>query len=436
MKLQNKGSVFLLGLFFLSVNAQVAERPMAVEEVVQLALENHSQLKMSVQNINIAKQQTKVVELQKLPSISASASAFYLGDALLLDPDFSKVATVPMPHFGNTYGVQASQLIFKGGLVKRNIEMYRLREQISELDLQRDRQNIKFLVTANFLDIERLINQRNVYLNNRKLAQQRLENVRKFYQQGMVTRNEVIRGELMIKNLDQAILILDNNRATLNYQLATAIGISPEVLIKPVQIMESGDPASTLERYLAQAHANNPALQSAQASVAVAEKNQQVAKSERMPTVAAFAGYAMNRPVTNATPALNMYSNAWQAGLSFNYNIDNLYKSRDHEALADMQAEQARNMLKLQTDNTDISVNAAFLKYKEAIKQAEILKESEVLANENYRIIEAKYLNQLALQADMTDAQNAKLEAELQYTNAEINVIYQYYNLLKSVGTL
>ena len=189
MKLKNKGSVFLLGLFFLSVNAQVAERPMAVEEVVQLALENHSQLKMSVQNINIAKQQTKVVELQKLPSLSASASAFYLGDAHLLDPDFSKIATVPMPHFGNTYGVQASQLIFKGGLVKRNIEMYRLREQIAELDLQRDRQNIKFLVTANFLDIERLINQRNVYLNNRKLAQQRLENVRKFYQQGMVTRN-------------------------------------------------------------------------------------------------------------------------------------------------------------------------------------------------------------------------------------------------------
>lgn len=58
------------------------------------------------------------------------------------------------------------------------------------------------------------------------------------------------------------------------------------------------------------------------------------------------------------------------------------------------------------------------------------------LAEENYKIIEKKYLNQLALITEMLDASNSKLEAELQYVNSEINILQAYYNVLKTVGTL
>ena len=73
------------------------------------------------------------------------------GNALILDKDLSKVATINMPHFGNTYSVQASELIFKGGLVKKSIEISALREQLAELDHEKDAQNIKFLVMSTYL---------------------------------------------------------------------------------------------------------------------------------------------------------------------------------------------------------------------------------------------------------------------------------------------
>ena len=101
-----------------------------------------------------------------------------------------------------------------------------------------------------------------------------------------------------------------------------------------------------------------------------------------------------------------------------------------------MQKTQLIETTVLMKQNIQMGVNAAYVKYQEAVQNANILMESQRLAQENYRIVEAKYLNQLAIQAEMTDATNAKLEAELQYANAEINVLYQYYNLIKTTGTL
>ena len=189
----------LIGLFPALFFSQEIKQ-MTADEVTALAIQNHQQLKVSAQNIDIAKQQTDITKLQKLPTITASTSQFYLGNVIAIDKDFSNSTTIPMPHYGSSYAVQATQLIFKGGLVNKSIELAGLREQLSELDLEKNKQDVKFLVISNYLDIYKIINQEKVFQNNKKLAQERLKNINDFYKQGMITRNEVIRGELNIKN--------------------------------------------------------------------------------------------------------------------------------------------------------------------------------------------------------------------------------------------
>ena len=131
-----------------------------------------------------------------------------------------------------------------------------------------------------------------------------------------------------------------------------------------------------------------------------------------------------------------MYSGGLQVGVSLSYNIDNLYKTKEKLQLVQLQKEQAENSFYLIEQNIKMSVNAAFIKYQNALENLIILKEAQNLAEENYKITEAKYLNQLAVQAEMTDAQNQKIQAEIDYVNAEIDLLYQYYSLLKSTGTL
>jgi outer membrane protein TolC len=408
---------------------------LSMEQVIELGLQHHQQLKIAEAKLNAAEQQIQVAKLQQLPSISFSANAFYLGNAVLLDTDWSKLQTVEMPHFGNTFGLQASQLLYKGGVIRKSIGMTVLQQQLAELDLSANEQDVKFLIISNFLDIQKLINQIEILKQNRALAEQLLENITTLYEQEMVTKNELIRAELQIKNLNQNILAMENGHAILSNQLSYALGLPDNVLIVP-----AGDIvlAITLaaQSYYSDLALQHPVLQSAGKHIEIAEKGVDLTKTDWYPAVSAFAGYNIQRPLTSSTPVMDLYNNTWQAGISLNFSLDGLYKNSRKINHSKSQVKITQEALTYAQQQVEIGVNAAFLKYREAERQTVLMDESRRLANENYEIVRNKYLNQLAITAEMTDASNAKLNAELQHTNAVLNAIFQYYSLLKSTGTL
>jgi outer membrane protein TolC len=290
-------------------------------------------------------------------------------------------------------------------------------------------------VISNYLDIYKLQNQLKVYEQNKRLAQIRLENLTKMREEQMITRNELIRAELLIKNIEQAILTLNNNLAILSNQMSYALGLPQNILIVPTEQIDNKI-VDSLDKYVEMAHLQHQSLATATTNINLAKKGIGISKAEYYPTIAAFAGYNMQRPMTSVQPAVDLYANTWQSGISLSFNIDNLYKTKQKIRLGEQQEKIAEEAFVLIEQNVNIGVYAAYTKYQEALKQSEIMTEAKKLATENYNIVEAKYLNQLAITAEMTDASNAKLEAELQHINSTITVLFQYYNLIKSTGTL
>lgn len=425
---------------FLSISTTYAqqsqERKISVDELFSLAKENHPNLAVSKADIAIAKQGVEVAKDAQLPTLNAALQGYYLGDAFILDKDFSNSKRVEMPYFGNTFSVDASQLIWKGGLVKNGIKAQSLKEELSELNYQSNEQNIKLLVLGYYLDLYKLLNQKSVYQQNIQLAEQRLQNINKFYNQGMVTRNDVIRGELQLSNLKLALQVVENNRQILNKQLTTALGLSESTQIVPDETLLSNVPKALLmEDYSAFAQ-NHPTLLMTKKAVDIYETSEKITKAEMMPSLSAFAGNKLARPITTSSPPLDMYTNGWSAGLSLNFNIDALYKTpkkikqvRFEKDKAIAQATEAEQMI-------DVALNAAYIKYNEALSQNNTLGTNKNLADENYRIMNSKYNNQLAILLDLIDASNQKLDAELQFSNSEISIVYAYYKLLKESGKL
>ena len=431
-------SIIAVLLTTISINTAFAqnERKISVEELFTLTKENHPNLAVSKADITIAKQKVEVAKNAQLPSINAGVQAYYLGDVNIIDKDFSNSTRVDMPHFGNTFSVDASQLIWKGGLVQNSIKAQSLQEELTELNYQANEQTIKLLVLGYYLDLYKLINQKKVYQQNIQLAVQRLDNINKYYNQGMVTRNDVIRGELQLSNLNLALQVIENNRQILNKQLTTALGLADTTEILPDDTLLENMPNITFLENYRQDVQNHPTVLMTQKAVNIYEISEKITKAERLPSLSAFAGNRLARPITTSTPPLDMYTNGWSAGLSLNFNIDAFYKTpkkikqvKFEKDKAIAQANEARQMI-------DISVNAAYIKYNEALTQNNTLGTNKNLADENYRIMNSKYNNQLAILLDLIDASNQKLDSELQFVNSEINIVYAYYKLLKESGKL
>jgi outer membrane protein len=434
-----KTIILIVLVVFGLTNSQAQDttyRIINVNDLFRLTIQNNQSLKVASAAVDVAAQGVEVAKLQQLPTLSTSLSAGYLGNAQIIDKDFSKSTTVPMPHFANSFGLNASQLIFKGNVVRNSIAAASLQEQLATLYLERNTQDMKLLVAGNYFDLYRLYNQRKVYEQNILLAERRLTNIQKMYEQGMVTRNDIIRSELQISNLRLAVVVLNNNINIINKQLTTVTGLPSTTYILPDTTLIANKPlVSDLAFYQQDALTNYPDIRVAEKNTALAEKYLDITRAERMPALSAFAGNNLARPITSGAP-LDKYSNGWQTGLTLSFDISSIYKTPKRIKQNQLQVEQYKEAQVLQQQNVNIAVNAAYVRHLEAIDQTNTLEKNRQLANENYRIIEKKYLNQLALLIDMLDATNQKLDAELQYTNAEINILYTYFQLLKSTGRL
>jgi len=415
---------------------EIKEQKISVEELFQLVETNHPSLKVSRSDIDISNQSIKVTKNQYLPEVAVGAQAYYLGDVQVLDKNFGNPMRVDMPHFGNKYSVEARQLIWKGGVVRNAVEIQNLKKELSELNYETNEQNIKLLTLGYYLDLYKLHNQEQVFFKNIELAKQRLENSNKFYNQGMVTRNDVIRGELQLSNLNLALQVIQNNQSILNKQLIVALGLADNVIIVPDEnAVTKAHTIAEVDFYRTEA-TNHPVIQQTEKAIDIHAVAEKISRAEMMPSFSLFAGNTLQRPLTSSTPALDMYSNGWSAGVSFNFSLDGLFKAPKKMALNRYEKEKAINQSQEVIQMIDVAVNAAYIKYKEALSQNSTLRVNKNLTEENYRIMESKYNNHLAILLDLIDASNSKLDAELQFANSEITIAFAYYKLLKEVGQL
>ena len=202
------------------VCAQTVEKQnLTIGQMFELAEQNNSRIKAHTTAVKQAEENVKVAKNAYLPSIDASLSFSYNGDGTILDRDFGNSFKAEIPDFGNNFALEVSQVIYAGGAIQSGVKLSELQAQIAGLDAERNRQEVRFLIVGNYLELCKLDNQLKVFDSHIAQTEKVLKDMRIRHEQGTVLHNDMTRYELQLQNLNYMKTQLLNAKQILNNQL-------------------------------------------------------------------------------------------------------------------------------------------------------------------------------------------------------------------------
>ena len=300
------------GAFFVPICAQDrAVQSMTLTTLYSLTDQQSQKVRVSEVALRAADEGVAAAKSALLPSVDLSLQGSYTGNAFMLSRGFSTngttdyivpgVGAVPVangkqdtPHWGNSFTAQVSQVVYAGGAIRSGIRMAELGKEMAELDVEKNRQEVRFLLTGYYLDLCKLNNQIEVVRQNIVLTQKEIEQMKARREQGTVLQNDITRYELQLQGLELTLTKLTDASTVINYQLVTTLHLPKQTVIVPDK-NELDTEINAISAIAAQdiwqqtAADNNLGIRQAAVATNFAEQNVKQAKAESLPSVAVVA---------------------------------------------------------------------------------------------------------------------------------------------------
>ena len=419
---------------------------MTISQLFQKVEDNSKSLRTSLSGVEAAHLGIESAKSKKLPDLDASLSFSYIGNALITDRNFSNVHGLRSPHFGNNFAFQAQQVVYAGGAINAGIKLAELGKQQAEVGVKLTRQQIRFIALGQYLDLYKIDNRIKVYEKNIELTRQLIDDIKEKQTHGMALKNDITRYELQMESLKLGLTALRNNRSILNHQLCNTLGMNQDSQMnqgnQEIQIIPDATIADKTygkegEAYWQTAGTlNSPLLEQSSNAIRIAEQKEKIAKSDLLPKVAFVAADNFDGPILFELPPVDKNLNVWYVGVGVKYSLSSLFKSNKRIKQAAVETRQAKEAHAVQAEQLNNNVQAAYVQYQQTYVELETQRKSVELAQQNYDVMNARYLSQLALVTDMVDASNLKLNAELSEVDARINIVYAYYRMKYVAGEI
>lgn len=415
-----------------------AQYKLSVEELFQKGIEHSIIVQSTYLKTEIANEKNSLAKNKRLPDVAIVGQFGYVGTSTILDKDLSFVKHPSAPDWRQNYQLSAVQPLYEGGRINNGIKKSELEQEIARLSLNQDKANLKLWLVSKYLDLYNLYKQRDIYAISIDEAKRRLQDIRKMREEGMITTNDVLRSEIELTNFDLFYQETTNNIALACQQLSIALGMDEDIIYEPDSAFLSSQMNidKSIEDYIQTAYQQYPQMRIAKTNIALAKNNLEITKADFLPSLSLQFGNTFQRPLPNTSPVQDLFIDSWGVTLNLSYKISSLFDRKHSLSMAKTQINLQELAEEQQKQNIRGIVKSAYLKHQEALMRVKLLETSVKQANENYRIVDTKYFNQLAILTDLLDANTIQLEVELKLTAARTNAVYTYYQLLNVCGKL
>lgn len=447
------------GAFSVPIYAQErAVQTMTLTTLYNLADQQSQKVRVSEVALRAADEGVAAAKSALLPSVDLSLQGSYTGNAFMLSRGFSSNGTtdylvpglevVPVangkqdtPHWGNSFTAQVSQVVYAGGAIRSGIRMAELGREMAELDVEKNRQEVRFLLTGYYLDLCKLDNQVEVVRQNIALTQKEIEQMKARRGEGTVLQNDITRYEFQLQSLELTLRKLIDASTIINHQLVTTLHLPERTVIVPDK-NELDTNINALSAIAAQetwqqaASDNNLGIRQATVATNLAEQKVKQAKAASLPSVAIVAENQLFGPYTQDLIPKDCNVNVWFVGIGVKFSLGSLWKNKHNIRKARIEHQQSQEALALAREGVENGVQANYTNLLTSYTEVKTQQKQVELANQNYSVVQNRYQNDLALLTDMVDASNMKLSAEMALVNARISMLYHFYKLKYVTNTL
>jgi len=409
-----------------------------INQAIELGIANSKNLKRAQNKIDQAAAQLEVVKDNALPTANASfmynhaeipTHTFSLGDG-------ASVLNLPnrADAFVGTAAVQ--ELVYGGGKLKYAKESTKLLAQVAQLDADISKEDITYAVISTYYSLYKIEQSKKVVNQNLESIAAQIKQAQRFFEQGIVTKNDVLRFQLQQANVTLTQMDIESNRKVVNYNLDILLGWPEDTEIKIVDPSAGLKAASSLNDYIGLAMANRQELKQLDVQNKVADYNIKTIKANTRPTVGVGANLYYINPSGSFIPPVNQYLLPVTVGATVSWNIASLWTNKNKVSEAKIQQSEIAIQKDILSDQVKTDINRNYQNYQVAVNKIEVLETSIAQAAENDRLLASKYKNNVASVTDRIDAETLLYQAKINLEIAKADAGLAYYTLLKSTGKI
>ncbi len=430
--------LFLIVVTFNSLQAQEIHA-VSLDEALQLAKENNKKILRSQLETTLSEQNIKERKELRLPDIELNGEysritniTEFKGNGFLNGKEVTKA--IP-----EIYQVNSSfkMPIYAGNKINNAIKIANQESEIAKIKTEKTENDIELEVVANYLAIYKMMELQKIFEENIKEEKSRLKEVQSLQKHGTITKNEVIRAELQLSNRELNSLTNSKNIKIALHDLKTLIQLpeTEEITIDATANMDELNGLDPYDFYLEKAFQNEE-MRMASQELNIKKTELKLVKGNYLPTVNFFGNYGFYYPNYKFFPPNPYLYTLGQIGIEAHFDISALYKNKTKVQQASTEIEWQKMQSEIIKDEIQDKLFKEHTQYQEILEKFVVVDKALDLANENYRIVKLKYLNQLVLITEMVDADNALLQAKYNKISTRLDAILKHYELLHTAGIM
>lgn len=412
-------------------------KKLTLPEALALGIENSKNLKLSQNRIDQAIAKLNLVKDHVLPTATAS----FLYNHAEIPTNTLQIGggdPIHLPKRADAFVGTAAveELIYGGGKLRYAEESTRLLTEVARLDADKNKEEISYAIINTYYALYKVLQSEKVIAQNLESIASQLKQSQRFFEQGVVTKNDVLRFQLQQANVSLTEMEAENNRKIINYNMDILLGLNENT---EIQINEPETPAkgvAPLTNYMEMGIAGRQELKQLELQHKVADVNIKTIKANTLPTVGLGANLYYINPSGRFIPPTNQYIMPVTLGANVSWNIGNLWTNKNKVTDARIQQKEINIQKDILSDQVKTEINKNYQNYQLALNRIKVLETSIAQALENDKLLASKYRNNVASAIDRIDAETLLYQAKINLELAKADAGLAYYTLLKSTGKI